>query len=129
MEEKLKLENLIKVANDEKLSMDERRKAVEALNKIVPHYNATIDQTTRKFKASDKALKAYINSLVRLYEVQAPRSRSRSLPRSVPDSPSSSTRRRAVWQMPIMPAASNIPPHGELPAIRRWMPSLISSQK
>ena len=70
VEEKLKLENLIKVANDEKLSMDERRKAVEALNKIVPHYNATIDQTTRKFKASDKALKAYINNLVRLYEVQ-----------------------------------------------------------
>ena len=70
VEEKLKLENLIKVANDEKLSMDERRKAVEALNKIVPHYNATIDQTTKKFKASDKALKAYISSLVRLYEVQ-----------------------------------------------------------
>lgn len=70
VEEKLKLENLIKVANNEKLSMDERRKAVEALNKIVPHYNATIDQTTKKFKASDKALKAYINSLVRLYEVQ-----------------------------------------------------------
>lgn len=70
VEEKLKLENLIKAANDEKLSMDERYKAVAALNKIVPHYNATIDQTTKKFKASDKALKAYINSLVRLYEVQ-----------------------------------------------------------
>ena len=70
VEEKLKLENLIKVANDEKLSMDERLKAVEALNKIVPHYNATIDKTTKKFKASDKALNAYINSLVRLYEVQ-----------------------------------------------------------
>lgn len=70
VEEKLKLENLIKVAKDEKLSMEERYKAVEALNKIVPHYNATIDQTTKKFKASDKALKAYINSLVRLYEVQ-----------------------------------------------------------
>lgn len=70
VEEKLKLENLIKVANDEKLSMDERRKAVEALNKIVPHYNATIDKTTKKFKASDEVLKAYINSLVRLYEVQ-----------------------------------------------------------
>lgn len=73
VEEKLKLENLIKVANDEKLSMDERLKATEALNKIVPHYNATIDQTTKKFKASDKALKDYINSLVRLYEVQGAR--------------------------------------------------------
>ena len=70
VEEKLKLENLIKVAKDEKLSMDERYKAVDALNKIVPQYNATIDKTTKKFKASDKALKAYINNLVKLYEVQ-----------------------------------------------------------
>lgn len=70
VEEKLKLENLIKVAKDEKLSMDERYKAVEALNRIVPHYNATIDKTTKKFKASNKALKDYIDSLVRLYEVQ-----------------------------------------------------------
>lgn len=70
VEEKLKLENLIKVAKDEKLSMDERYKAVDALNKIVPQYNATIDKTTKKFRASDKALKAYINNLVKLYEVQ-----------------------------------------------------------
>lgn len=69
-EERMKLENLIKVAKDEKLSMDERYKAVDALNKIVPHYNATIDKTTKKFKASDKALKAYISNLVKLYEVQ-----------------------------------------------------------
>ena len=70
VEEKLKLDNLVKAAKDEKLSMDERYKAVEALNRIVPHYNATIDQTTKKFKASNKALKDYIDSLVRLYEVQ-----------------------------------------------------------
>lgn len=70
VEERLKLENLIKVAKDEKLSMDERYKAVDALNKIVPQYNATIDKTTKKFRTSDKALKAYINNLVKLYEVQ-----------------------------------------------------------
>lgn len=70
VEEKLKLDNLVKAAKDEKLSMDERYKAVEALNRIVPHYNATIDKTTKKFKASNKALEDYINSLVRLYEVQ-----------------------------------------------------------
>lgn len=70
VEEKMKLENLVKVAKDEKLSMDERYKAVDALNKIVPQYNATIDKTTKKFRASDKALKAYINNLVKLYEVQ-----------------------------------------------------------
>lgn len=70
VEEKLKLENLVKVAKDEKASMDERYKAVAALNKIVPGYNASIDKTTGKFKASKKALDNYIESLVKLYEVQ-----------------------------------------------------------
>lgn len=79
VEEKLKLENLIKAAEDDKLSMDERYKAVNALNKIVPQYNATIDKTTKKFKASDKALKAYINNLVKLYEVQGAKKQIQSL--------------------------------------------------
>lgn len=79
VEEKLKLENLIKAAKDDKLSMVERYKAVNALNKIVPQYNATIDKTTKKFKASDKALKAYINNLVKLYEVQGAKKQIQSL--------------------------------------------------
>ena len=79
VEERLKLENLIKVAKDEKLSMDERYKAVDALNKIVPQYNATIDKTTKKFRASDKVLKAYINNLVKLYEVQGAKKQIQSL--------------------------------------------------
>lgn len=79
VEEKLKLENLVKVAKDEKLSMDERYKAVDALNKIVPQYNATIDKTTKKFRASDKALKAYINNLVKLYEVQGAKKQIQSI--------------------------------------------------
>lgn len=79
VEEKLKLENLVKVAKDEKLSMDERYKAVDALNKIVPQYNATIDKTTKKFRASDKDLKAYINNLVKLYEVQGAKKQIQSL--------------------------------------------------
>ena len=79
VEEKLKLENLVKVAKDEKLSMDERYKAVDALNKIVPQYNATIDKTTKKFRASDKALKSYINNLVKLYEVQGAKKQIQSL--------------------------------------------------
>lgn len=79
VEEKMKLENLVKVAKDEKLSMDERYKAVDALNKIVPQYNATIDKTTKKFRASDKALKAYINNMVKLYEVQGAKKQIQSL--------------------------------------------------
>ncbi len=70
VEEKLKLENLIKVAKDEHASLKDRYTAIAALNKIVPGYNASIDKTTGKFKASKKALDNYISSLVKLYEVQ-----------------------------------------------------------
>ena len=70
VDEKLKLENLIKVAKDEHASLKGRYAAIAALNKIVPGYNASIDKTTGKFKASKKALDNYISSLVKLYEVQ-----------------------------------------------------------
>ena len=46
VEEKNKIEALIKVAKDEKLSLDDRQKAVNALNKIIPNYNAQLDATT-----------------------------------------------------------------------------------
>ena len=70
VEEKLKLENLIAVAKDETASLKDRYTAVNELNRIIPGYNASIDETTGKYKASDKALTDYINSLVRLYEIQ-----------------------------------------------------------
>lgn len=46
VEEINKIEALIKVAKDEKLSLDDRQKAVNALNKMIPNYNAQLDATT-----------------------------------------------------------------------------------
>ena len=70
VEEKNKIEALIKVAKDEKLSLDDRQKAVNALNKIIPNYNAQLDATTGKYMENKKALDGYLNSLAKKYELE-----------------------------------------------------------
>lgn len=70
VEEKNKIDALIKVAKDEKLSLDDRQKAVNALNKIIPNYNAQLDATTGKYKENKKALDDYLNSLAKKYELE-----------------------------------------------------------
>lgn len=70
VEEKNKIQALIKVAKDEKLSLDDRQKAVQALNKIIPNYNAQLDATTGKYMENKKALDDYLNSLAKKYELE-----------------------------------------------------------
>ena len=69
-EEETHIRTLIDAAKDETLSMDERRKAVNKLNQIIPNYNAQLDTTTGKYKASKKALDGYLQSLQRKYELE-----------------------------------------------------------
>lgn len=69
-EQETKIRALIEAAKDESMSMDDRRKAVAQLNKIIPGYNAQLDETTRKYKANDEALKDYLVSLQRKYELE-----------------------------------------------------------
>lgn len=69
-EEETHIRTLIDAAKDETLSMNERRKAVNKLNQIIPNYNAQLDTTTGKYKASKKALDGYLQSLQRKYELE-----------------------------------------------------------
>lgn len=69
-EEETKIRTLIDAAKDETLSMAERRKAVAKLNEIIPNYNAQLDATTGKYRASKKALDSYLQSLQRKYELE-----------------------------------------------------------
>ncbi|WP_293573813.1 phage tail tape measure protein [Prevotella sp.] len=69
-EEETHIRTLIDAAKDETLSMNERRKAVNKLNQIIPNYNAQLDTTTGKYKASKKALDSYLKSLQRKYELE-----------------------------------------------------------
>lgn len=62
-EQKGKIEALILVANNENLSLQRRKKAVAELNRIIPGYNAKIDETTGKYRASKQALDQYLASL------------------------------------------------------------------
>ena len=70
VEEKNKIEALVRVASDETKALGDRQAAVKALNKIIPNYNAQLDATTGKYKANKQALDAYLKSLTRKYEIE-----------------------------------------------------------
>lgn len=69
-EEEAKLQILIRAAQDEKLSLTERQKAINELNRIIPEYNAHLDATTGKYIANKTALDNYLASLTRQYEIE-----------------------------------------------------------
>lgn len=62
-EQKGKIMALVAIAENENLSLKRRQAAITELNKIVPGYNASIDKTTGKYKASNEALEKYLGSL------------------------------------------------------------------
>ena len=70
-EQKLKIRQLIKTAEDERVSMDKRLRAVNELNKTIPGYNANIDKTTGAYRASKSALDAYLQSLQKQMMMEA----------------------------------------------------------
>ena len=69
-EEKTNIDLLVAAAKNDKLSMEERKNAVNKLNEIIPNYNAQLDETTGKYKANEQALKNYLVQLQRKYELE-----------------------------------------------------------
>ena len=69
-EEKSKIDLLVAAARNELLSLEERQKAINQLNEIIPNYNGQLDATTGKYKENKKALDNYLNSLARQYELE-----------------------------------------------------------
>ena len=69
-DEKTQIELLISAAKNEKLSLDERKKAIDKLNSIIPNYNAQLDDTTGKYIDNKKALDNYLTSLAKKYEIE-----------------------------------------------------------
>ncbi len=70
-EEINRLRLLEQAAQDETLSLAERKRAIQELNDIIPAYNGNLDETTGLYNANKKALDDYIDSLIRLYEIEA----------------------------------------------------------
>ena len=75
VKEKTEIELLIAAAKNENLTLEERRKAIEKLNKIIPDYNGHLDETTGKLEANSTAAEEYINKLVKMYEVMGAQER------------------------------------------------------
>ena len=69
-EEEARLKVLIKTAEDENASLESRKKAIDALNSIIPGYNAQLDETTGQYKANKTALDEYLKSLAKKYEIE-----------------------------------------------------------
>lgn len=78
-EQKLKIRQLIKTAEDERVSMDKRLRAVNELNKTIPGYNANIDKTTGAYRASKSALDAYLQSLQKQMMMEAAKEQMQAL--------------------------------------------------
>lgn len=61
--EKAKIMDLVKVAKDENASMDDRIKAINRLNAVIPGYCGHLDAERRRLIANDEALQKYIGSM------------------------------------------------------------------
>ena len=70
VEETNKINLLVAAANNEQLSLEERKKAVDKLNAIIPNYNAQLDATTGKYQANKQALDDYLEALRYKYELE-----------------------------------------------------------
>ena len=62
-EERAQIESLIMVAENERVSLDRRQKAIKELNRLIPDYNAEIDATTGKYKANNDQLRKHLELL------------------------------------------------------------------
>lgn len=69
-DQRTKIDNLVAAAKNEKLSLDERKRAINELNRIIPEYNAHLDETTGKYIANKAKLDDYLKSLARQYEIE-----------------------------------------------------------
>lgn len=79
VDEQTELEILIAAANDATQSYKNQKAAVDKLNKTIPGFNGKIDATTRAFSYSKRALDEYINSLIRLYEMEGAKEKFKEL--------------------------------------------------
>lgn len=79
IDEKNRIDALIAVARDETQSLKDRHTAIDALNKIIPNYNAQLDDTTGKYKENKKALDDYLKSLTRKYEIEGAKDKLRDI--------------------------------------------------
>ncbi len=71
VDEKLKVEQLLDIAQDQTKSIDSRKKAIKALNDLSPEYLGNLDLEKIGTDAAKKATDKYIESLLKKAKVEA----------------------------------------------------------
>ena len=70
-DQRYKLMRLRKIAMDNLMPLDKRKKAIDELNKIIPGYNASLDAETRRYRENKRALDSYLVSLKKKLTIEA----------------------------------------------------------
>lgn len=70
-ENNIRLQALVNTAKDNTESVEERKKAIEELNKVVPNYNAKLNEETGAYEANTAALNDYLTNLKEKYRLEA----------------------------------------------------------
>ena len=130
IDEKNKIDALIAVARDETQSLKDRHTAIDALNKIIPNYNAQLDDTTGKYKENKKALDDYLKSLTRKYEIEGAKDKLRDIGKQRVDLNLEKQRQERVVAMDEMEARTEtVLPGQEGKVVQLGVNSLRASNK
>lgn len=130
IDEKNKIDALIAVARDETQSLKDRHTAIDALNKIIPNYNAQLDDTTGKYKENKKALDDYLKSLTRKYEIEGAKDKLRDIGKQRVDLNLEKQRQERVVAMDEMEARTEtVMPGQEGKVVQLGVNSLRASNK
>lgn len=130
IDEKNKIDALIAVARDETQSLKDRHTAIDALNKIIPNYNAQLDDTTGKYKENKKALDDYLKSLTRKYEIEGAKDKLRDIGKQRVDLNLEKQRQERVVAMDEMEARTEtVMPDQEGKVVQLGVNSLRASNR
>ncbi|CAL2055970.1 phage tail tape measure protein [Tenacibaculum sp. 190524A05c] len=99
--EKASLDTLIKTAKNENLSKEQRKQAIEELNKISPEYLGNITLENINTNDTTKAIKAYIDQLDKKALAQALAQKKQELYQKLIDAESSSIEDNVRWYQDI----------------------------
>ncbi|MDE6028391.1 MAG: phage tail tape measure protein [Muribaculaceae bacterium] len=77
--EKDRIQKLVTIQNDENQAKENRLKAINELNKIIPGYNALLDEETGKVKANTQAMNDYLSALRKKLTLEANRDHLKAL--------------------------------------------------
>ena len=84
-DEKATVETLIAASKNEKLSLEERLKAIGKLERIIPGYVTQLNKETGAYVENKKALDDYLVSLARKYEIEGAKDMLKEIGRDLAD--------------------------------------------